>query len=121
MRLIYKKGLKPTKSAEELRIRFKGLINAGIVFGIALAVAWLLDEFVFGYGEGLILVVPILFIYVWVCVALGQLASCFGESASSWALSALFFNGIVLVLAYFAFGEAVRRAYSQVGESPEQQ
>ena len=72
-----------------------------------------------GFGEGLILIVPILFIYVWGCIALGRLASCFGESGSSWALSTFFFNGIVLILAYFAFGEAVRRAYVQADESPD--
>ncbi len=119
MRFTYKKGLKPTKSAEVLRARFRALLTACIAFFSAWVVAWLLGEFVFGLGDGLALYAPILAIYMWACIALGRLASCFGESATSWALSTFFFNGVVLVLAYFAFGEAVRRAYVLANEMPD--
>ncbi len=119
MRFTYKKGLKPTESAEDLLARFDALLNAFIAFLAVCVIGWLLDEFVFGLGEGVVLIVPILIVYVWICIALGRLASCFGESASSWALSTFFLNGIVLILAYFAFGEAVRRAYVQTSGSPD--
>jgi hypothetical protein len=119
MRFTYKKGLTPTSTAEELRFRFEALVKSCVAFLLTWVIAWFLIEFVLGLGDGLILAIPILFVYVWACVALGRLASCFGESASSWALSTLFFNGIVLVLAYFAFGEGVRRAYAQTNESPD--
>ena len=117
MRFTYKKGLKPTKSSEDLRGRFRSLLSSCIAFLLIWAIAWLLNEFFLGSGEGLILFAPVFLIYVWVCVALGRLASCFGESASSWALSTFFFNVMVLVLAYFAFGEAVRMAYQGTDET----
>lgn len=120
MQLTYKKGLKPKKSPKEIRERFKSLINASIWLISAIAIVSFLSEFVFSYGEAVFAgAIPLLLIYIWFCTAVGGLAACFGESSSSWALSVFLFNIYVLFLAYFAFGEAVRQAHSQVSDSLE--
>lgn len=115
MQLTYKKGLKSKNSSKEIRDRFKSIVNASIFLVSSLALVSFLSEFVFLYGEAAFAgAVPILVIYIWFCTSVGKLAACFGESSSSWALSVFFFNFFVLILAYFAFGEAVRQAYAQV-------
>ena len=118
MQLTYRKGLKPKKSPEEIREHFRSLVNASISLISLIAVVSFLSELVFTYGEAAYAgAIPLLIVYIWFCAAVGGLAACFGESSSSWALSVFFFNIYVLILAYFAFGEAVRQAHLQVSDS----
>lgn len=116
MRIPSPKGLKPTAPAADIRARIEGLAWANVALLATWAIVALLSEFVFHYGEAAFFGAILIFVfYVSCCVALGRLAACFGESATSWAISAFFFYIIILVLAFFAFGDGVRSAYGESG------
>ena len=113
MRIPLPTGLKSISSAAEIRGRFKGLVNANLLFFGAVAIVSILSE-VFSYGEAAIVgAIPIFVLYLVSCIALGRLAACFGQNSTSWAASAFVFYLFVLAIAVFVFGDGVRRAYSE--------
>jgi hypothetical protein len=103
---------RPTASALEIRDRFYSFRNANI----ALIGAWLvlvfLRQFTSSLSTSWFISIPVLLmLYIWCCIAYGQLASCFGKSSTNFAVAAFFLYPYELVLGYFAFNRGIRDAF----------
>ena len=107
------KRVEPTVPAAEIRARDKSLKLNLIVLVSLCSVTWLLGELFRGDAVIFYVAVPIFVSYLLFCRAFGRLAGCFGESASSWALTAFFFSVFGLALAYFAFKDEVIKAHRE--------
>ena len=107
------KKLKPTVPAAVIRKRYAWLKKMVIGLVSIFAINWALGLVFLPSHVIVFLMLPFFVVYVLFCVAFGRLANCFGESTSSWAMSAFFFNIYVLVLGYFAFSEEVIKAHAE--------
>ena len=106
------KGFKPTAYPPEIRECFYGFRNANIAFISALLVFGLLGKFRFSRDFAIFIAVPVIpILYIWCCATYGRLASCFGQSSSSFSIAAFFLYPYEMVLGYFAFNKGIRDAF----------
>ena len=101
----------------EVRLRYREVLTANQVLLVSLVVLYIVGRLFLPRDLRAFVVLPAVLPYLWCCSALGRLARCFGQEASSTAVSAFLLYPWELLLAWLAYGRGIRMALADAAGS----